>query len=678
MCGIAALLRLDGRPVDPAVLARMSDSLIHRGPDGGGVHLVGPVGLGFRRLAILDLSSAANQPMASEDGGLVLVFNGEIFNYVELRAELAARGHRFRSTGDTEVLLHAYQEWGRECLPRLNGMWAFLIHDRRRGVLFGARDRFGIKPLYRYRNAAVFCAASEIKAIRASGTYRDAIDWERASNFLHRGALDEGEETLYTGICQVPPGTAFEADRGGRVTEWRYWSLDAVPLADVRDPIGSFRDLFEESVRLRMRSDVPVGVCLSGGLDSGSIICAAARERRRVNHAAGGADGGADGPSLQAFCYMSPEFDESPYIDDLLAATGAEIKRLETGPEELWERLPDVLAYHDEPVYSMTALVGFELMRLASRHGIRVVLNGQGADETAAGYFSYFRNYWRELVAEGRLGRAWREIGGYAVTHEASFVRLLLATVEDAVRWRLSALPSYRQIAVRRRRRALEQDPWFRPDLTARSSPESAAERRESDLAAALKHSVARASLPLYLRVEDRNSMAHSVEARLPFLDYRLVALLFNLEAEWKLRGGLNKFVLREAMRGRIPESVRGRKDKMGFPIPARKWFARELYAPVRELLTARAVRERGIYDSQAILRDLEAHRRGEMDVSDRLFRVVQFEQWIQMLKVPAPAPARPVTDRGRDRRGIRLSLGPPITFAGPALQTGAEILLGL
>ena len=449
MCGIAAILRLDGGAVDPAAVDRMSDSLVHRGPDARGLYVDGPLGLGFRRLSILDLSTAASQPMTSEDGGLVLVFNGEIFNYVELRAELMARGHRFRSTGDTEVLLHAYQEWGRDCLPRLNGMWAFLIHDRRRGVLFGSRDRFGVKPLYRYRSADLLCVASEIKAIRASGAYREAIDWERASNFLYRGSLDEGEETLYGGICQVPPGTAFEVDAGGRLSEWRFWSLDELPSADIRDPIGSFRDLFEDAVRLRMRSDVPVGVCLSGGLDSGSIICAAARERR----AAGSVDGGT--PPLLAFCYMAPEFDESTYIDDLITDTGAQLRRLETSPRELWDRLPEVLTYHDEPVYSMTALVGFELMRLVSRHGVRVILNGQGADETAAGYFSYFRNYWRELATTGRLRETWREIGAYAETHEASFLRLLWATVEDAVRWRLSALSSYRRVGVRRRRRAI-------------------------------------------------------------------------------------------------------------------------------------------------------------------------------------------------------------------------------
>jgi asparagine synthase (glutamine-hydrolysing) len=214
MCGIAAILRFDGQAVEPSGIERMAASLVHRGPDEGRVVVSGPVGLGFRRLSILDLSNAASQPMASDDGRIVLIFNGEVFNYVELRDELTSRGHRFRSAGDTEVLLRAYQEWGRECLPRLNGMWAFLIYDRQRRVLFGARDRFGVKPLYRYRRGPHLLFASEIKAIRASGVYTVAVDWERAANFLHHGRLDDGSGTFYAGITQVPAGTAFEVVPG--------------------------------------------------------------------------------------------------------------------------------------------------------------------------------------------------------------------------------------------------------------------------------------------------------------------------------------------------------------------------------------------------------------------------------------------------------------------------------
>ena len=625
MCGIAAIFRFDGLEVDRTGLEQMTARLHHRGPDGGAVHVAGSVGLGFRRLSILDLSPAANQPMASDDGQILLVFNGEIYNYVELRDELRSKGYHFRSSGDTEVLLRAYQEWGPDCLPRLNGMWAFLVHDRRRGVLFGSRDRFGVKPLYWHRDPAALYFASEIKAIRACGSYNDGVDWERAASFLHHGRLDDAPRSFYRGITQLPAGTAFEVDRAGRMRQWNYWSLDDVSAVDTSDPVPAFRNLFENSVMLRMRSDVPVGVCLSGGLDSSSIICAADRLVRLGNAQR-------DQPLL-AFCYMAPEFDETVYIDDILEDTGAQLKRLETNPVHLWDRLAAVLWYQDEPVHSMTAVVGFELMRLAAANGIRVILNGQGADETMGGYFSYFNDYWRELLANGRLGRAWREIGDHAATHEGGFLRLLVGAVRDVCQWQLSGLEPYRALAGRRRRARLETDRWFDRELARHITVEPGDVKAEIGLNTALKRSIAESSLPLYLRVEDRNSMAHSVEARLPFLDYRLVSLLLRLGSEWKMRGGANKFLLREAMRGRIPESVRVRRDKMGFPTPVKRWLAGELYGPVRELLEGREVRERGIYNVPAILQDLEAHRRGVIDVSGRIFRVVQFEMWSRMIQ---------------------------------------------
>jgi asparagine synthase (glutamine-hydrolysing) len=622
MCGIAAILRSDGRPVDQPTLERMTASLVHRGPDEGRLCISGSVGLGFRRLSILDLSPSARQPMTSEDGGLALIFNGEIFNYIELREELMSRGHRFRSTGDTEVLLRAYQEWGQDCLPKLNGMWAFLVHDRRRGVVFGARDRFGVKPLYRYRSGPVLFLASEIKAIRASGAYPEAINWATAAKFLRHGRLDDGEDTFYAGINQVPAGTAFEVDAVGGTREWTYWSLNDLPAVDTRDPVSSFRDLFEDSVRLRMRSDVPLGVCLSGGLDSSSIICATARGRQQADEP--------EQPALMAFCYMAPEYDETKYIFEVLEQTGAHLKRLETSPALLWERLPEVLRYQDEPVHSLAAVIGYELMRFAAAHGIRVILNGQGADETIGGYFSYFMDYWRELLVGGRAGKAWDEMKEHATAHGRNPSRLMITALQNLAWGQLNQVSTYRHLAHSRHRWKLERDRWFVPDLGARMGPAPAGSARE--LNAVLKQSVSVSPLPLYLRVEDRNSMAHSIEARLPFLDYRLVSLALTLGPEWKMRGGTNKFLLREAMRECIPESVRVRKDKMGFPTPARTWLGRELYEQVRDLLQSRRARERGIYHVPAMLQDLEAHRRGEIDVSDRLLHVAQFELWTSML----------------------------------------------
>ncbi len=317
MCGIAAIVTLNGMSVDKLVLERMTSSLRHRGPDEGGTYISGPLGFGFRRLAILDLSIAARQPMVSDDGEVILVFNGEIYNYVELRRELLSLGHTFRSRGDTEVLLRAYLQWGMDCLTRLNGMWAFLIYDRHNNRIFGSRDRFGEKPLYYYRNRNCVLFASEIKAIRASGEYPSEINWTIAARFLLENRMNRVDESFYAGIEQVSPGSAFELDLLGRWRRWRYWSTDQIPSAEVKDPADSFAEIFEDSVRLRMRSDVPLGVCLSGGLDSTSIICAVARLR-------GPSEGRSDGP-LAAFSYITKEYDESRYISATIEYTRARL-----------------------------------------------------------------------------------------------------------------------------------------------------------------------------------------------------------------------------------------------------------------------------------------------------------------------------------------------------------------
>jgi len=617
MCGICAVLVRNGGQVDSAVVERMSAAIAHRGPDDSGASISGSVGLGFRRLSILDLSATGHQPMTTPDGEATIIFNGEIYNFVELRSELERLGHQFKSSGDTEVLLHAYLEWGTACVTRLNGMWAFIIHDRRRGTLFGSRDRFGIKPLYRYRSRDHVLLASEIKAIRASGLYATQTNWSRAARLLLNGQIDETTQTFYAGIEQVPPGTAFELDLDGNIREWRYWSLADASYDAGADPAAAFAELFEDAVRLHMRSDVPVGVHLSGGLDSTSIICASARLRRAAN---------ATGP-LMAFSYIAPEFDESRYIADTIEQTGATLVKLDTSPMRLWSVLNEVLWFQDEPIYSMMPLVGYELMRLTARHRIKVILNGQGADETIAGYPSYFSDYWCTLLADGRVSETWNEIGDHVGAHGGRRASLFLRQVKRVAQSRMRKLGPYRSVARWKRRRSALNHRWFTRELTEQLPHEdgfvSSAVLNDS-----LAYSIYCTPLPRILRVEDRNSMAHSIESRLPFLDYRLVSLVFGTRPNWKMRGPWNKFLLREAMKGRIPESVRTRVDKMGFPVPADSWIAGALYEPLLDILHSRETRERGIYNIKSIIDDVERHRRGDAKLGGEIFDVAQFEVW--------------------------------------------------
>src|SRR6267378_1493131 len=337
MCGIAAIVGLDGKSAERSVIEAMTRAIRHRGPDDDGHRLWPSVALGFRRLSILDLSPAGHQPMSTADGNLTIIFNGEIYNYVELREILTARGHAFTSTGDTEVLLKAYAEWGAECLSRLNGMWAFVIYDRLNATVFGARDRFGMKPLYRYQTDNTVLFASEIKAIRASGLYRGSCNWATASRFLLSGLLDDTRDSFYAGIDQIPPATAFELSLNGSYREWRYWSLDEGASDPVADPVRAFADLFEDAVRVHLRSDVPVAVHLSGGLDSTSIVSTASRLRRSA---------GTDTP-LDAFSYVAPEFDESRFIADTIAFSGADLTELKTTGRSLWDDAEMVLQAQD-------------------------------------------------------------------------------------------------------------------------------------------------------------------------------------------------------------------------------------------------------------------------------------------------------------------------------------------
>lgn len=617
MCGIVVLRNLRGGDADGVVLERMAGTLGHRGPDDAGTYLDGPVGMAFRRLAILDLTIASHQPMVSADGSAVLVFNGEVFNYIELRDELRRLGRTFRSTGDAEVLLQAYLEWGTDCLQRFNGEWAFLIYDRRNGTLFGARDRFGVKPMYRTAAGDVVAWASEIKALLPLPQRRHAINWHAVGRYLGRLRLDASQDTFFDGIEAVPPATAFVLDRDGRERQWRYWSLPPAGTPPPADPAAEFAALFEDAVRLRLRSDVPVGICLSGGLDSTAVMCAMKRLQR-------------DPAPLVAFSYHHPQYDERRYVDATVQQTGAGLHRIEMDQTALWGLAEPVMRAHDEPVHTLTAMAGYELMRRIAECGIRVILSGQGADETLGGYDSFFLDAWYSDLRQGRPVRAWREIRSFADANERKVLPLAVAAVSRVVRTEFRRARWYRALSQRRRLREAQRDGWFTGAALADRA--TVPEHELEDLDSALRRATTTHPLPFYLRVEDRNSMAHSVESRLPLLDYRLVELAFTVPNDWKIRGPWNKCLLREAMRDRIPEVVRTRLDKMGFPAPTARLLTSPTFDQLYDLVSSQRARERGIYEWDRMRRDLEAHR-GTADphIASLLFRTAQLELWASM-----------------------------------------------
>jgi len=559
--------------------------------------------------------------MNSNDGRYTIVFNGEIYNYLELCKELEALGYRFRSTGDTEVLLTAYQQWGSSCVERFNGMWAFVIHDRERRLVFGSRDRFGIKPLYRWQGLHQMLFASEIKAIRASGLYQGGVNLRACAAYLHETRLDETNESFFEGIVQLSPGHCFELTLdGGHYSEWSFWSLENAQEAPHPHAAEEFAQAFEDAMRLHMRSDVPLGVNLSGGLDSTAILCEAARVRARD---------GADTPLL-AFAYQDKVFDESRYIKDTLAQTGARLIQMELSPQQLWNSIPNVLAMQDEPVHSMAAVIGYHLSALAQQHGVKVVLNGQGADEVLAGYGNYFKVRWLDLMREGRAWAAWQEVRDFTASHGGNAAKRFSTLIRPTISAPLKGLMSdhMSKWSENQRHTLAASRPWLVPDLAAHLAPLKP--QGPPGLRNVLANSIRQAPMPLYLRVEDRNSMAHSIESRLPFLDHRLVSLAFSFKSEWKIRGPWNKYVLREAMRGRIPESVRSRVDKMGFSTSSAEWLRGPLKSQLLEVVNDPSFKVSPYFRHDEFSRMTQQHLSGAEIHTGKLINAVQIHIWAQ------------------------------------------------
>jgi asparagine synthase (glutamine-hydrolysing) len=617
MCGIAGVLS-DGH--DTSVRDRLDHMVrvqVHRGPDGNGVWSgsIGAtrVGLGSTRLAILDLSDAGSQPLVSTSGDHVLVYNGEIYNYLELRQELQALGHVFSSQCDTEVLLHTLMQWGEAGLQRLNGMWGLAWLDRRAGRLLLARDRVGIKPLYYYRDGARLYFASEIKAILAACGQRFDVNTTAVLRFLQQSLRDAQPETFFKGIYALPAGCVARVDLRAGVTAFdvqRYWSAPPLGTASLspQQAVEALRELLLDSVRLRLRSDVPVGVLLSGGVDSSAIAAA-------MHHALGQ---GADLHLISAVTDDSTR-DEQPFIDRMAAHLRHKPRKVHIRPEprELLQLLHTVTYYNDEPVGSFSYVAQYLLMQHAQELGIVVILNGQGADELLCGYLKYLGFYVQSLLMAGQ-------------PHTAASVLLQFAR-------RRTVLPQVRLGDAKR------YAPWLLPKVRAelrgprlRHSTDNAniglgsggvLGRQIDDLY--------RFSIPPILHTEDRISMAVSREVRVPFLDYRLVELLLPMPVELKLRDGWTKWVLRKAMEPFLPPEIAWRRDKRHFTLPEEDWLQHELRPTIErlfgeDLMIARA----GLVDAQRLRRLYAAYcsqRSARRSISFKdVFNPLALEVWMR------------------------------------------------
>jgi asparagine synthase (glutamine-hydrolysing) len=564
MCGIAGLLRPQGPlPTDSATVTAMTDSLAHRGPDGSGQYVGEGVVLGHRRLSIIDLATG-DQPFLSADRQLALVYNGELYNYLEIRAELKKLGRTFRTESDTEVILQAYEEWGSDCLARFNGMWAFALWDARKRLLFCARDRLGEKPFFYAEHAGAFLFGSEIKALFAAGQPRE-VDEELLDAILCFGYLP-APHTTYKGVRKLPAG-CYLAVTNGRITIDRYWQMPSYPAAELRTDAArvkeEFAELFADSVRLRMRSDVPVGAFLSGGLDSASVVAAmSAHSAQRVRTCTIGFDGGSDERALARL--VARRF-------------GTEHTEAVVGREHAEDLLQRLAWHFDEPFADTSSLPSYIVSKIA-RALVTVVLTGDGGDEVLGGYPVHqsekLVSMWQGLAGPvraslGMISSVALSAGAAVGVHAARRARRVLDGANQDFISRLEG----KQIgfSVAERRALLGDNPRVRP--AREFITEALAGCRASDGLGLLNYWLHTVALPeRYLCKVDRSSMAHSLEARVPFLDPRLVELMAAVGPSVKMPGFTRKAVLRDTIGRQLPEPLL-KASKRGFDPPLGAWL---------------------------------------------------------------------------------------------------------
>ncbi len=624
MCGIAGIVSLDGTPVarlDAAVdvLGRL---IAHRGPDGYGTWACPSerVGLAHRRLAIIDLSDAARQPMTAP-GPNVITYNGEIYNYRELAAALAP-GWRFRSASDTECILAAYQRYGTQCLDRLRGMFALALWDDRNKRLFCARDRFGIKPFYYAVVGNLFVFASEAKALLP---FLPAIDSDPAA-FAEYLTFQYtiGEATLFRGIRQLLPGHALCVENG-RIRTWRYWDVRHVVDYDHSAQYFENRlvELLDDSVRLHLRSDVPVGAYVSGGLDSSLIAILAGKTERGVGDCFHGRFAGL------------PGYDESDYAAAAVARAGGRLHVADITAGDFREHIEDVLYHLDFPVAGPGSFPQFIVSRLAARH-VKVVLGGQGGDEVFGGYARYLLAYFEQCI-KAALDGTYKN-GNFVVTIESIVPNLgLLREYKPLMQefWReglfgdldaryFRLVDRSTDMAAEIDWAALDREQVFESFLTIFNNQSNVHKEAYFDK---MTHFDFKCLLPALLHVEDRMSMAHGLESRVPLLDHPLIEFAATVPADVKFGGGRMKHLLKLAYCGELPAAIADRRDKMGFPVPLKEWFSGELRDLVQDTFRSRSARQRPFMNAEAVLANFEQAGR----FSRKVWGLLSLELWHQI-----------------------------------------------
>jgi asparagine synthase (glutamine-hydrolysing) len=629
MCGIngIAFSTRSGRQVEVAELRRMRDVITHRGPDDEGMFISGPVGLGHRRLSIVDVAGG-HQPMTNEDGSLHITYNGEIYNHADFRDQLEAKGHVYQTHCDTEAILHLYEEYGADCVEYLRGMFAFAMWDQRKRELFIARDRLGVKPLYYvHTDDGSLYFASEIKGLLEARGVKREINFAALPDYLANHGTS-GDETLFAGVKRLLPGHTLTW-RDGELTIREFWDISFAEEGAESgrrddDLIAEWSHLFRTSVRLRLMADVPLGMFLSGGIDSSAI---AAVMSGMVNE------------PIKTFsvAFAEREANELSYARLVAEKFKTDHHEVVVSPSQFFAALPNMVWHEDEPLAHPSSVALYYVSRLASKH-VKVVLTGEGSDELLGGYERYYKTL-------------------YNLALGPNYHRLVPGSVRDAIQTRIRALP----VNSRARHKLTRTFLYLSPDIenlyfdnfavftrTMQSDlfTETARERAgtidpyrdmrryfETTNARSLLNRMLYTDTKTYLHEllmkQDQMSMAASIESRVPFLDHKLVEFTVRLPERLKLRHGwTTKYVLRRAMKGLLPEPILARK-KMGFPVPVGKWFRGEFRSVIDEYVLSDRATSRGIFEPKFVSSIVTRHRAGE-NHSERLWALVNFEIWLR------------------------------------------------
>lgn len=631
MCGICGILNVHGGTTSAEELEAMSRVLRHRGPDDHGRLQLGPAALGFRRLSIVDLSGG-HQPMCNEDRNVWIVFNGEIYNHAELRPDLEKRGHRFTSNSDTETIVHLYEEYGNDCVRYLRGMFAFAIWDARYNRLFCARDRLGIKPFYYAIVGDRFAFASEIKALLELRDFKAQLNRKALPEFFTFGYLS-AHETLFKNVFKLSPGHRLCLDLSEesiqpRVTQ--YWDLNNSAPQDSLSEfnyVTQFRDLFRETVRAHLMSDVPLGVFLSGGLDSSSIAAVMASLKKEP---------------IQTFSvgYAENQYSELPYARAVAKHIKAEYNEVILGPDDFFNSLPQLIWQEDEPLVWPSSVALFFVSRLAGQK-VKVVLTGEGGDELFAGYLKYRVALWnlrggplyrkvvpqflqqivRRALSSG-FGPDWflRKLRHSFLFHPDSFERIYFDNF-------YAAFPQHEQPLLFT---SALSDEVHDVNAYANSMRHFPTNGLNGNALNQLLYMDIKTYLVELLMKQDQMSMAASIESRVPFLDHKVVEFAARLPARYKLRFSSGKYLLRKAMARELPVQVL-RRNKKGFPTPIRPWLRNQLFEKLSVILTDGRLTERRLIEPGYVQHLLTAHRQGDSSATEGCWRLLNFELWCRI-----------------------------------------------